>query len=159
MAFGGNGGLPRQLSTLSVSLMEDLGYTVDYSQTEASLTQTDLGASCVCNDEGPPNTSNRKLEKQQDDPITQLSSEVQANITEYAKQKLRKMNQNAASFMTSSENSNHGVVAIPGLAVVCEMEDGTIHTVYVANEEEEDVGLEPMPVGDGIRSSTRGAEW
>lgn len=122
------------LSALTIAVIEDLGYTVDYSQADASFTRADLNASCVC-DNSVSNTTNailkRRLEEQ-----PQQSDEGQTKAIKYAKKELKEMNKKAMTSIMNGPNADRRGVNIPGMSIVYLDEDGTIRSVYVSNDGE-----------------------
>ena len=135
------------LSIVTVAMLEDLGYTVDYSRADPAYTKDNLNASCVCEfDDGP--TTNRMLdgtEEEEDDqsliedepPTTLLSDKGRATVLDYAEKELEKMNELAASFMLNSadEQDEEDWVAVVGVIGITVMyvEDGHAHSMYVPN--------------------------
>lgn len=132
-------GTSEKLSVVTVALLEDLGYKVDYSQADPTYTRDDLNASCVCGGNERSPASSRMLllvgepeeeEAEPPTPIPSLSDEERATVVEYAQEELEKMNKVAAAYMSDDDN---GAVGIPGMTVVFMQEDGTVHSVYVPN--------------------------
>lgn len=138
------------LSTVSIAMLEDLGYTVDYSQADP-YTSADMNASCICNNnnnnEEDPSIRMLRNNNEDDAPTTyhsanerQLSEEGRATVHKYANAELKRMSMMAVSYMknTMDENGEGGAeIGIPGLSVVFMDEDGEIYTEHIMNGEEE----------------------
>lgn len=138
------------VSTLTVAMLDDLGYTVDYDQVDA-FTKTDLNASCICSADDAS-----VIDSTSDDsplePPPLLSLEGRRKIVSYAKEELTRMNEIALSYMMAPDTTNGGV-GIAGLTVFYMEEDGTIFTEYVVNGEGEYV-LEEYYYYDGFEDYT-----
>lgn len=146
------------LSTVTVAMLEDLGYSVDYSQADA-FTKADLNASCVCDDTDP---SLRLL--MGEEPVrgevperSVLSMKGKRNVMAYAKEELKRINEIAMSYMV---NNDDGVaVGVPGITIMY-LEDGEIYTEYVMNfdgeyTDEEGDDDEEEPIFGDADSTTR----
>lgn len=113
------------LSALTVALLEDLGYIVDYDQADP-FSSSDMDSSCVCN---------RRLQGRGNNaasPKPQLSAKGRAKLTAYAKQEWKRTNDAAKDYMANEmegmEGDERPSLSISGMTVVY-MEDGVIHTV------------------------------
>lgn len=142
MTSSANGNSSSPLSSVTIAMLEDLGYVVDYNQADA-FTKDDLNPSCVCSDNTvAEDLVTRKLKgkdiEDSPSPKIPLSSKGRADVTTYAKAELKKMNTMAMSYMMNNEDGEDNIaVGIPGLTVMY-LEGDTIHTVYVTNGEDDE---------------------
>lgn len=124
---------PSVLSNVTIALLEDLGYKVDYSQA-APYTREDLAPFCVCDGNGG---STRMLQEQKEEsspPLERprISDRGRFMAIEYAEKELKRMNEIAASYMMNS--GDNATVGVPGMTVMFVDGDGVAHSMYVRNK-------------------------
>lgn len=121
---------PSLISNVTIALLEDLGYKVDYSQA-ATYTRDDLAAFCVC-DGNDGSTRMLQEQKEESPPLERppISDRGRLMAIEYAQKELKRMNQIAASYMMKS----NATVAVPGMTVMFVDSDGVAQSMYVRNK-------------------------
>lgn len=113
-------GKTSRLSSISVALLEDLGYTVDYSKADP-YGRSNLNPACVCAGGGLSGEGRLLEPGNQPDPIAErtLSKEGEDDMQKSAKKKMEELHQ-------------AGATAIPGLMVMY-MEEKRIYSRFVEN--------------------------
>lgn len=118
----------KPLSVVTLALLEDLGYTVDYSKADP-FDKSDLDPSCVCDSTRADGGRLLQEEKPRPPARRPLSKRGLDSIVAYATTKLEAVNSADMPYM----RSNDGVaVGIPGMMVMY-MEEGEIYSQYVAS--------------------------
>lgn len=125
------------ISVVSLAMLDDLGYTVDYSQADP----VDLNASCVCSDDSEtedPVTRKLQREENADVALADLPG-TPPEVVAYAKEELAKMNEKILSYMINSEDhdGNFVGVGIPSMIVMYRDGDATRTYTVTSNEGED----------------------
>lgn len=124
------------ISTVTIAMLDDLGYTVDYSQADP----VELNASCVCsNDSETEDPLVRKLQSEENADASDNSPGAPAEVIAYAKDELAKMNEKTISYMMNSEDDDGNFVGavVPSMTVMY-LNGEAIDIVTVTNEDEDD---------------------